>query len=299
MTTPLTERDLIQLNAYLDGELDAAERADVERRLAAEPALREELAGLRVTAALMGMADRVRAPRNFTLDPAVYGRPARLSFWDRLGMPRMAAFVGAGAMLVTVALCLGVMMLANFQPGRGGVAMAPAAEDAAMEAQVAVEEAAEAGDVAAFEPPAEPEEALESADAAEMQADEAEEAVEEAVEEATGAAADTGPAEGEGGGGDDAAAQPTMTATPTDVPPPMPEVAAAEEESAPVEPPVAGRVGDDAAANDGDMVGEPLPTEPGEPPARVTLLMVLIAVAAGLIGAIVTVGGLMLRARRR
>lgn len=284
MTTPLSERDLIQLNAYLDGELDAAERAAVERRLAVEPALSEELAGLRMTAALLGMAERVRAPRSFTLDPAVYGRPARPSIWDRLGLPRTAALAGAGAMLVTVALCLGTMILANFQPGQGGVAMAPAADTAA-EPAIMAEEAAGA-EMEAFEAPEEAVEALEAP---------AEEPA--AEEDADEGMADAAPAEeSEAAAAGMAAPEPTPTETSL---PPVPTAPAVAEEP-PVEPPMgAARSADDeAAAADGEAVMQTAPKEPVEAPARVTLLMVVIAVAAGLLGAALTIAGLALRQRR-
>lgn len=285
MTTPLSERDLIQLNAYLDGELDAAERAAVERRLAVEPALSEELAGLRMTAALLGMAERVRAPRSFTLDPAVYGRPARPSIWDRLGLPRTAALAGAGAMLVTVALCLGTMILANFQPGQGGVAMAPAADTAA-EADIMAEEAAEA-EMEAFEAPEEAVEALEAP---------AEEPA--AEEDADEGMADAAPAEESEAAAAGMAAPEEPAPTETTLPP-VPTAPAVAEEP-PVEPPMgAARSADDEAAGaDGEAVMQTAPTEPVEAPARVTLLMVVIAVAAGLLGAALTIAGLALRQRR-
>ncbi|MBN1120874.1 MAG: hypothetical protein JXJ17_07325 [Anaerolineae bacterium] len=132
MTELISERDLITLNAYLDGELSTEERTAFECRLAQEPALRAELDATRVTVALMGMAERIRAPRNFTLDPARYGKPARVSFWDRLGIPTaIMAAVGAAAILL---LCVGafVFLSRGAPPGIGQVAMQEAAAPADM-----------------------------------------------------------------------------------------------------------------------------------------------------------------------
>ncbi len=129
MSTPLNERDLIELNAYLDGELSAGERAAFERRLDASPALRAELASFRQTKALLGMADPVPLPRNFTLDPAVYGAPAPRSLWERLGLPPVAVFAPAVAALVAALVCVGVLVLNQ----RGGAPLQVAMEESAAE----------------------------------------------------------------------------------------------------------------------------------------------------------------------
>ncbi|MBI3828061.1 MAG: zf-HC2 domain-containing protein [Planctomycetes bacterium] len=46
---PLPEADAVLLSAYLDGELDAAERAALDRRLESEPGLKAELEALRAS----------------------------------------------------------------------------------------------------------------------------------------------------------------------------------------------------------------------------------------------------------
>jgi anti-sigma factor RsiW len=127
MTASLSERDLLQLNAYLDGELSDQERAAFERKLAQDAALQAELQSLRATVALLGMAERVHVPRSFTLDPAVYGKQAQASWLERLLSGR-SAFVTAGA-LAAVALIAGGVLLFSLI-GRGG-ALSVAMESAA------------------------------------------------------------------------------------------------------------------------------------------------------------------------
>jgi len=117
MTLPMNERDLIDLNAYLDGELTDQEQAAFEVRLAHEAALREELRALRATVAILQMAEPVRAPRNFTLDSAVYGKPRKESFWDRLSTP-LKVMLPAGAAILATLVCVGIVILAT---GKGGL----------------------------------------------------------------------------------------------------------------------------------------------------------------------------------
>jgi hypothetical protein len=132
VSTSLSEQDFIQLNAYLDGELSTGEREVFEARLAGDVSLRQELDALRVTVSLVRMAERVPLPRNFTLDPAVYGRPARRSglsgFWPALST--------AGAALSTLLVVAGLLFLRG-----GGAAMAPAEVSEALREEAAEFEA--------------------------------------------------------------------------------------------------------------------------------------------------------------
>ncbi len=75
---PISPADLDALSAWLDGQLPAAERAALEARLAAEPALRAELDDLRAVVAALHQLPPLRAPRDLTLTPAqVQARPTR------------------------------------------------------------------------------------------------------------------------------------------------------------------------------------------------------------------------------
>jgi len=184
MSTPLNERDLIQLNAYLDGELDADEQAQLLHRLARDPELQAELRALRATKMLLGMAERVPVPRNFTLDPAVYGRPARKSFWERIGLASLPTWATAGAALVATLIFVGVLVFStDIFTGVGEVPVAMEAFDSAAEPQAEVPEAE-----ALRAPAGEPDAAAELAAGEEAPIEEAAEAVEE---EAAAAAQET------------------------------------------------------------------------------------------------------------
>lgn len=68
------EREREAITAYLDGQLSAAERTQLEKELAHNSHLQTELEAQRQVKASLSQLPRLRAPRNFTLDPAVYGR---------------------------------------------------------------------------------------------------------------------------------------------------------------------------------------------------------------------------------
>lgn len=99
-----SERDLELLSAYLDGELTDREREALEKRLAQDGTLRATLQSLRDTVALVRDLPPLKAPRNFTLDPAVYGRPVR--WWQRwftLGtVLQISGALGAAASMVLI-----------------------------------------------------------------------------------------------------------------------------------------------------------------------------------------------------
>lgn len=73
MNTPVSNHDLERLSAYLDGALSAGELRQVETRLQHEPELAAALQQLAATRALLRRAPQRRAPRHFTLTPAMAG----------------------------------------------------------------------------------------------------------------------------------------------------------------------------------------------------------------------------------
>jgi anti-sigma factor RsiW len=101
-----SDRDLELLYAYLDGELTDREKELLEQRLARENALRAELDDLRETVALVSDLPRLKAPRNFTLDPAVYGRPVRRRIFTLTFALRFSGALGAAASIVLIMLAV-------------------------------------------------------------------------------------------------------------------------------------------------------------------------------------------------
>lgn len=139
---PLSDRDLALLSAYLDDELKEKERNALEARLGADEALQAELEALHRTVALVGTLPQIKAPRNFTLNPADYARPARASLLERLGLG--SGLVAAGATLVVVALCVGVYLLSGIGLSGSNAPGEAAADVAELQAQFDEADAEEA-----------------------------------------------------------------------------------------------------------------------------------------------------------
>lgn len=102
----LTDRDYELLSAYLDDALTADERSSFEARLQADAELRRELASLRATVALLRDLPTLRAPRDFTLTPAMVRPPRLLIFpataWTSLASAAAAfVFIALGLLLLT------------------------------------------------------------------------------------------------------------------------------------------------------------------------------------------------------
>lgn len=108
MKPNLSPEALLALSAYIDDALDAPDKAALEQRLATDEQLRRELDSLRQTVALLQQLSPIKAPRDFTLDPAVYGTSApanvvTVSAWRRIGLAVAALLVlvcGVGSGLV-------------------------------------------------------------------------------------------------------------------------------------------------------------------------------------------------------
>lgn len=101
MNAPLTPQDWEILSAYLDGQLTEAEQNRVRVLLERRPELREELEVLRRTRQVLRAAPRRRAPRNFTLTPAMARQARPPSFWSRASVPSFG-FASALATLLFV-----------------------------------------------------------------------------------------------------------------------------------------------------------------------------------------------------
>lgn len=103
-----SERDLELLSAYLDGELSDREREALEQRLSRDARLRIALNELRDTVKLLHDLPRLKAPRDFTLDPADFARP--VPWWQRLLSTavvfQVSGALGAAASVIVIVLAL-------------------------------------------------------------------------------------------------------------------------------------------------------------------------------------------------
>ena len=115
----LNDRDLELISAYIDGQLSAEERREVERRLDDEADLRLAYEELRATVQVLRDLEPVRLPRSLTLDPAKVAlqRPPA----TRLGWGRLLQVAGVFAAVLVVAI--GTLSVIG---SMGSGAMAPA-----------------------------------------------------------------------------------------------------------------------------------------------------------------------------
>jgi hypothetical protein len=95
------------LSAYLDDQLSAHQRAALESRLRAEPALRTELDELHKTRQMLRSLPRLRAPRSFTLSAQSVPKHAPA---------RLPAFFGAVSALSSAVLIL--LVIGNLLIGK-------------------------------------------------------------------------------------------------------------------------------------------------------------------------------------
>jgi hypothetical protein len=155
LTRTAEEKRQEELNAYLDGELQGRAREQFEARLAVDPALRAELAQLRAVKQGVAQLPRLRAPRNYTLDPAAYGRPAAARGASLYPALRLATVLTAFLLV----LAFGLEIVPGTQTA-GDTAEQPVALVETATEEVAVEDAAETTLMEASAAPA-PEEAEE------------------------------------------------------------------------------------------------------------------------------------------
>ncbi len=101
MNAPLTPQDWEFLSTYLDGQMSLVEQRRAREVLARRTELVSALEALRRTRAVLRAAPRRRAPRNFTLTPAM-ARQARRRFGFTLGWVPSLSFASAMAVLLLV-----------------------------------------------------------------------------------------------------------------------------------------------------------------------------------------------------
>ncbi len=170
----ISNRDWVQLSAYLDGELSVREADKLEGRLSAEPGLQAALEDLRDTKQILSRTPRIRVPHNFTLTPQQVG----------LKRARSAAVGYSWAAAVLSLLFIAVVVVdlgTGFPKGALSVDMAARSEqilpEAAMEAAPADGEEEVTALLAA-------DEAIESENAADQVSEPVQEAAAPAAEEA-------------------------------------------------------------------------------------------------------------------
>ena len=83
-------RDLTELSAYLDGELNASALKRMKNRLARDPELASALDDLRLSRSVLRRTPKRRAPRNFSLSPQMVAK--------RPPMPRLVLVLNYAAL---------------------------------------------------------------------------------------------------------------------------------------------------------------------------------------------------------
>lgn len=128
MRAMISTRDYEALSAYIDGQLSPGELRKLEERLHARPDLQTALDEMRRTRALLRQAPRRKAPRNFTLTPAMVGEQKRRAAPSFNWFPALSF---ASAMAALALIVIVVMQLAPGAQPPITVAMQPGMEEAA------------------------------------------------------------------------------------------------------------------------------------------------------------------------
>lgn len=135
LTKSAEEKQQEALNAYLDDALSPQERRQFEHLLVRDADLRLEVEQRRALQMQMRQMPRRRVPRNFTLDPALYGRPQRQPLFQLYPVMQAAAVLTA----IFFILAIGVDI---FLYQGSSTVTSGAAPDIAMLAEEAAEEPA-------------------------------------------------------------------------------------------------------------------------------------------------------------
>lgn len=122
MMNNLSSRDIQEISSYLDHQLDVRSQVRLEERMQLEPQLRSAFEEMQALRFLLRSQPRLRAPRNFTLTPAMAGKPRAAHAHPTL---RLATAL-AGILFI-------VLFLGDLLSQR--TVMAPAQFDAAMLAE--------------------------------------------------------------------------------------------------------------------------------------------------------------------
>ena len=127
------------LNAYLDDALALGQRQQVESDLAQDEGQRAELDQMRLIQQQMRQLPQRRVRRNFTLDPALYGRPQREPLIQAYPVLRTATVLAAFIFIFALAANLFLNGAAGMMSSAEPVAMQAESHEALI-AEAAVEE---------------------------------------------------------------------------------------------------------------------------------------------------------------
>lgn len=132
------EKQQEALNAYLDDALSPSERRRFEQRLARDADLRAQLQQIRVLKQQLRQLPHRRVPRNFTLDPALYGRRQKVPLFQPVAALRLATVLTAFFFVLAVAADL-FLAQGGAQPvPEGGQGVALLSEEPAAEMAIEV-----------------------------------------------------------------------------------------------------------------------------------------------------------------
>ncbi len=126
ITKSAEEKQQEALSAYLSDALSPKERQQFEAQLAQDPGLQAELEQMRALRQALRQMPPRRVPRNFTLDPAVYGRPARQPLIQ--AYPILRGATALTAVFLIFALAAGLFTGLGEDAQSMAVEMVPAAE---------------------------------------------------------------------------------------------------------------------------------------------------------------------------
>lgn len=133
--------------AYVDGTLSEQERAQFEAEMARDAALRQDVSELQQIKANLRTMPRQRVPRNFTLDPAVYGKPEPAYDVRAYPILQAATAISALVFIIMATLTLGPQLTSRSGDMASETAMVEVAQDSAADsaeemAETIVEEVA-------------------------------------------------------------------------------------------------------------------------------------------------------------
>jgi hypothetical protein len=150
LTKSEEEKQQETLNAYLDDALTPEQRKQVESNLAHDEGQRAELDQMRLLQQQMRQLPQRRVRRNFTLDPALFGRPQREPLVQAYPVLRTATVLAAFVFIFALAANLFLNGAADMMPSAEPVAMETESQEAVI-AEAAAEEVVEDSMVTAAE----------------------------------------------------------------------------------------------------------------------------------------------------